>query len=204
MLEYEIFDGENPIGKLTAQREGLYWRICAEVASDTWRVIRLYAHTQGRCEKLGIPVPDDEKFRLERRIAASRLELTPQTRITTSAEEPERQSGPEETVKAQQEEAPEAESGQPPEKEGGAPWEPFSGTVLEYPVNGLRRETSKGTELAIEYEAGREFPLMPLFCFCTLRQVDGRLCWVLALDEDGKPILPDEKKPLTSGENVLE
>lgn len=45
---------------------------------------------------------------------------------------------------------------------------------------------------------------MPLFRFCALRQVQGRLCWVLLLDEDGKPAAFEEKKPLTSAENVLE
>ena len=56
-----------------------------------------------------------------------------------------------------------------------------------------------GAELDMDYEPGREFPLMPLFCFCTLEELDGALRWRMKLDENMQPVMPEEKKPLTTG-----
>ena len=82
----------------------------------------------------------------------------------------------------------------------GAVWEPFSGRILDCPVENARlRRAEDGAELDMDYEPGREFPLMPLFCFCTLEELDGALRWRMKLDENMQPVMPEEKKPLTTG-----
>ena len=81
-----------------------------------------------------------------------------------------------------------------------AAWEPFSGRILDCPVENARlQRTEDGAELDMDYEPGREFPLMPLFCFCTLEELDGALRWRMKLDENMQPVMPEEKKPLTTG-----
>lgn len=217
MLEYQVYDQGAVIGTATAERDGLYWQVHAACHTGSGGFVRLYAHGDGKCERLGVLIPEGDALRLSRRIAASAFSFTDATRITTSETleaEPdtleieesaaEAASEPEASEEAQSEaeEAPETEQGS---GEAPAPWEPFSGSVLEYPVVGARiRRTDTGALLAIPYEAGVEFPLMPLFCFCRLEEAEGRLCWLIELDGEGKPVMPEEKKPLTSDENVLE
>lgn len=177
-LKYAIRNGETVIGSACAERQGLYWRVTAEAAAEPDCIVRLYAHDGENSMNLGVLIPEAGRLRLSRRIPASAFSFTPDTRITTGPDAPKTADG-----------------------EG---WEPFSGDVLGYPAAGMQKKSGGGTQLAITYEPGREFPLMPLFRFCALRQVQGRLCWVLLLDADGKPAAPGEKKPLTSAENVVE
>lgn len=229
MLEYQVYDQGAVIGTATAERDGLYWQVHAACHTKSGGFVRLYAHGDGKCERLGVLIPEGDALRLSRRIAASAFSFTDATRITTSetpkqepvgepaqeekAAEPEPEAqapGAGEAPQSESAESEAAEAAEAPETEQGsgeapAPWEPFSGSVLEYPVVGARiRRTDTGALLAIPYEAGVEFPLMPLFCFCRLEEAEGRLCWLIELDGEEKPVMPEEKKPLTSDENVLE
>lgn len=222
MLEYQVYDQGAVIGTATAERDGLYWQVHAACHTAGGGFVRLYAHEDGKCERLGVLIPEGDTLRLSRRIAASAFSFTDATRITTSETletapvdeptqeeppaEPEAEAAPEPEV-SEMAQTPQSEATEPGEGSGEetAPWEPFSGSVLEYPVIGARiRRTDTGALLAIPYEAGVEFPLMALFCFCRLEEAEGRLCWLIELDSEGKPVMPEEKKPLTSDENVLE
>ena len=182
-MEYTVFDRGAAVGSASAERRGLYWHIAAECRMETERIVRLYAHDGEKNVRLGVLMPEDGALRLERRLAADAFSFTPQTRVTTSPDaEPA---------------APE----RPAEKEAAeAAWEPFSGRILDCPVENARlRRTEDGAELDMDYEPGREFPLMPLFCFCTLEELDGALRWRMKLDENMQPVMPEEKKPLTTG-----
>lgn len=222
MLEYQVYDQGAVIGTATAERDGLYWQVHAACHTAGGGFVRLYAHEDGKCERLGVLIPEGDTLRLSRRIAASAFSFKDATRITTSETleaapvdeptqeeppaEPEAEAAPEPEV-SEMAETPQPEAAEPGQGSGEetAPWEPFSGSVLEYPVIGARiRRTDTGALLAIPYEAGVEFPLMALFCFCRLEEAEGRLCWLIELDSEGKPVMPEEKKPLTSDENVLE
>ena len=220
MLEYQVYDQGAVIGTATAERDGLYWQVHAACHTAGGGFVRLYAHEDGKCERLGVLIPEGDTLRLSRRIAASAFSFTDATRITTSetlaaVDEPTQEeppAEPEAEAALEPEVSEIAQTPQPEATEPGqgsgeetAPWEPFSGSVLEYPVIGARiRRTDTGALLAIPYEAGVEFPLMALFCFCRLEEAEGRLCWLIELDSEGKPVMPEEKKPLTSDENVLE
>lgn len=187
-MEYTVFDRDAAVGSASAERQGLYWRIKAECRMETERIVRLYAHDGKESVRLGVLMPEDGALRLERRLAAAAVSFTPQTRITTSpdAEMP----GPLEEKKA---------AGAEPETAEQASWETFSGYILDCPVENARlRKTEDGAELTMDYEPGREFPLMPLFCFCTLEELDGALRWRMKLDENMQPVMPEEKKPLTT------
>ena len=193
-LEYEIWKENVVIGRARTERQGLYWRVTAEARLETDRIVRLYAHGEEKSMNLGVLLPEGETLRLCRRIPVSAFSFAPDTCITTSPD----------AVRGAPPEPRSAPGAKSAEADGGEAWEPFYGTVLGYPAKGMQRKCGDGTELSIAYEAGKEFSLMPLFRFCALRQVRGRLCWVLLLDADGKPTCTSEKKPLTSAENVLE
>ena len=182
-MEYTVFDRGAAVGSASAERRGLYWHIAAECRMETDRIVRLYAHDGEKSVRLGVLMPEDGALRLERRLAADAFSFTPQTRVTTSPD----------TEPA----APE----RPAEKEAAeAAWKPFTGRILDCPVENARlRRTEDGAELDMDYEPGREFPLMPLFCFCTLEELDGALRWRMKLDENMQPVMPEEKKTLTTG-----
>ena len=193
MLEYQVYDQGAVIGTATAERDGLYWQVHAACHTAGGGFVRLYAHEDGKCERLGVLIPEGDTLRLSRRIAASAFSFKGATRITTSETleaapvdeptqeeppaEPEAEAAPEPEV-SEMAETPQPEATEPGQGSGEepAPWEPFSGSVLEYPVIGARiRRTDTGALLAIPYEEGVEFPLMALFCFCRLEEAEGRL-----------------------------
>lgn len=192
-MEYTVFDRGAAVGSASAERRGLYWHIAAECRMETERIVRLYAHDGEKNVRLGVLMPEGGALRLERRLAADAFSFTPQTRVTTSPDtEP---AAPERPAEKEAAEAA-AES----EQTAWAAWEPFSGRILDCPVENARlRRTEDGAELDMDYEPGREFPLMPLFCFCTLEELDGALRWRMKLDENMQPVMPEEKKPLTTG-----
>lgn len=192
-MEYTVFDRGAAVGSASAERRGLYWHIAAECRMETDRIVRLYAHDGEKNVRLGVLMPEDGALRLERRLAADVFSFTPQTRVTTSPDtEP---AAPERPAEKEA-----AEAAAEPEQTAWAAWEPFSGCILDCPVENARlRRTEDGAELDVDYEPGREFPLMPLFCFCTLEELDGALRWRMKLDENMQPVMPEEKKPLTTG-----
>ena len=192
-MEYTVFDRGAAVGSASAERRGLYWHIAAECRMETDRIVRLYAHDGEKNVRLGVLMPEDGALRLERRLAADVFSFTPQTRVTTSPDtEP---AAPERPAEKEA-----AEAAAEPEQTAWAAWEPFSGRILDCPVENARlRRTEDGAELDMDYEPGREFPLMPLFCFCTLEELDGALRWRMKLDENMQPVMPEEKKPLTTG-----
>lgn len=192
-MEYTVFDRGAAVGSASAERRGLYWHIAAECRMETERIVRLYAHDGEKNVRLGVLMPEGGALRLERRLAADAFSFTPQTRVTTSPDtEP---AAPERPAEKEA-----AEAAAEPEQTAWAAWEPFSGRILDCPVENARlRRTEDGAELDMDYEPGREFPLMPLFCFCTLEELDGALRWRMKLDENMQPVMPVEKKPLTTG-----
>lgn len=192
-MEYTVFDRGAAVGSASAERRGLYWHIAAECRMETERIVRLYAHDGEKNVRLGVLMPGGGALRLERRLAADAFSFTPQTRVTTSPDtEP---AAPERPAEKEA-----AEAAAEPEQTAGAVWEPFSGRILDCPVENARlRRTEDGAELDMDYEPGREFPLMPLFCFCTLEELDGALRWRMKLDENMQPVMPEEKKSLTTG-----
>ena len=192
-MEYTVFDRGAAVGSASAERRGLYWHIAAECRMETERIVRLYAHDGEKNVRLGDLMPEGCALRLERRLAADAFSFTPQTRVTTSPDtEP---AAPERPAEKEA-----AEAAAEPEQTAWAAWEPFSGRILDCPVENARlRRTEDGAELDMDYEPGREFPLMPLFCFCTLEELDGALRWRMKLDKNMQPVMPEEKKPLTTG-----
>ena len=192
-MEYTVFDRGAAVGSASAERRGLYWHIAAECRMETERIVRRYAHDGEKNVRLGVLMPEGGALRLERRLAADAFSFTPQTRVTTSPDtEP---AAPERPAEKEA-----AEAAAEPEQTAWAAWEPFSGRILDCPVENARlRRTEDGAELDMDYELGREFPLMPLFCFCTLEELDGALRWRMKLDENMQPVMPEEKKPLTTG-----
>lgn len=182
-MEYEIRENGETIGNATVRQQGLYWLVRAEVTLRPGRIVRLYAHEADKNVRLGVPIPENGAFRLEKRLAVCGFSFTPQTQIDTDE------------AAAQMPDEPKSEA---------EAWEPFSGYVLEYPAEGRIRRHAHGATLAVECAPGEEFPLTPLFCFCRMEEAEGKMRWLLELDEAGRPVMPQEKKALTSGENVLE
>lgn len=76
---YDIYRGEDKIGKAEVRREGLYYRFrcCCDLTGEV--MYRITVICGGRTENLGIPIPDGDCFRLNTRLPVSRF----------SADEPE-------------------------------------------------------------------------------------------------------------------
>ena len=70
---YDIFRGEDKIGKAEVRREGLYYRFrcyCNLTGEVMYRIIVLCG---GKTENLGIPVPEGDCFQLSTKLPVSRF-----------------------------------------------------------------------------------------------------------------------------------
>lgn len=54
----------------------------------------------------------------------------------------------------------------------------------------LTRLRNGETHVAIPYDKGNSFPLVPLFCFADLQVIQGAACLVFAFDEKARPVFP--------------
>lgn len=70
---YDILRGGEKIGKAQVKREGLYYRIRCSCALTGEVIYRLTAICGNKTENLGIPVPDGDSFRLEKKLPVSRF-----------------------------------------------------------------------------------------------------------------------------------
>lgn len=70
---YDIFLGEEKIGKAEVRREGLYYRFlcCCQLTGEV--VYRLTVTCGDKTENLGIPVPEVDAFYLSTRLPVSRF-----------------------------------------------------------------------------------------------------------------------------------
>lgn len=81
MLRFEIIGARE--GKLTAVREGLYWRVEAWCSRDWEQPVRLLARTAAGQVRLGVPQPQGERLVLRTMLSDRSCHFTPQTRIVT-------------------------------------------------------------------------------------------------------------------------
>lgn len=70
---YDIFRAGEKIGKAQVRREGLYYRFRCSCALTGEVIYRLTATCGGKTENLGIPIPDGDSFRLEKKLPVSRF-----------------------------------------------------------------------------------------------------------------------------------
>lgn len=87
---YEISQGAKPIGKVTVGRQGLYYHFSCRCALTGAVVCKLVVTCGDKQENLGVLVPMDGKFGIEKKIPVKRLgEGTPQFRILPKHEKRE-------------------------------------------------------------------------------------------------------------------
>ena len=70
---YDILLGGQPVGKAAVQRKGLYYEFDCRCDFTGEVMYRLWVRCGEHSENLGIPVPEDGKFRLTARIPVKRL-----------------------------------------------------------------------------------------------------------------------------------
>ena len=68
---YEIMLGSSPVGQVTVERQGLYYRFSCRC--DLKGMYRLMASCNGKQEDLGTLIPKDGAFGLEKRVPVKRL-----------------------------------------------------------------------------------------------------------------------------------
>ena len=70
---YDIYKGEEKIGKAEVSREGLYYRFrcCCDLPEGAF--YRLMVSCGGKTENLGIPIPSGDSFWLSTRLPVSRF-----------------------------------------------------------------------------------------------------------------------------------
>lgn len=62
---------------------------------------------------------------------------------------------------------------------------------------GYYKNMPDGWHLAVPFSGGREMPLMPIFCFAQLCQVQQRTCVMWQFDAQANPIMPSGKEKET-------
>ena len=70
---YDIFRGNEKIGKAQVKREGLYYCFRCVCSLTGGVICRLTATCGERMENLGVLLPDGDEFRLEKRLPVSRF-----------------------------------------------------------------------------------------------------------------------------------
>ena len=70
---YDIYRGEDKIGKAEVRREGLYYRFvcCCDLTGEV--MYRITVTCGEKTENLGIPIPDGHCFRLSAKLPVSRF-----------------------------------------------------------------------------------------------------------------------------------
>lgn len=87
--EYNVYHGRDTVGKVKVMRKGLYYRIACRCRLSGERVCRLTVKIGEKQENLGIPVPEGERFLLEKMIPIKRLgDGIPEFYIVSSEETP--------------------------------------------------------------------------------------------------------------------
>lgn len=72
---YDIFRGEEKIGKAKVRREGLYYHFWCNCRLTGQVIYRVHVTCGGKTESLGIPVPNGGTFCLEARLPVSRFQM---------------------------------------------------------------------------------------------------------------------------------
>ena len=87
-MEFSVLRGGAVCGRLSAVREGLYWRIRAECRAMPG-VVRLYGCApDGTRQLFGVLLPEEGALCLRRKLSVSVLPLTEDWRFTTDEREP--------------------------------------------------------------------------------------------------------------------
>ena len=74
-MDYPVYLGGNPVGKVQILQEGLYRRVICRCRMTGEVVCRLVALEGDRRIPIGIPVPAGDGFHLSKRIPARQLDL---------------------------------------------------------------------------------------------------------------------------------
>ena len=87
-MEFSVVSGGTACGTLTAEHDGLYWRIRAHCRAMPG-VVRLYGCAPDGSRRLfGVLRPESGALCLHRKVSASALPLTDEWRFTTDEREP--------------------------------------------------------------------------------------------------------------------
>ena len=70
---YDILLGNEPIGKVRVERQGLYYRFFCRCKLSGTVIYRLTVSCNGHHENLGIPVPEGDWFTLNAKLPVKRL-----------------------------------------------------------------------------------------------------------------------------------
>ena len=86
---YEIFQGDKIIGRAAVEKQGLYYRFSCRCDPEGEGMRRLEVRCGGKGEDLGICVPMDGRFGVEKKLPCKRFpEGTPEFRIRSGEEKP--------------------------------------------------------------------------------------------------------------------
>lgn len=168
-----LWDGRSA-GELTVEREALYTWFDARCRLPGEGLWCAWAVGEQNSLRLGVLEPGGETASIRRRFSARMTE--PLGRLLRGEIRPaaEEDRG---TWRA----APEVES------LFQAPW-------LRTRLRGMGGALVRGGEgrmyLALPYDSGKSFPLPTLFCFASIRSIDGRRYAVFAFDRDEQPVFP--------------
>ena len=70
---YEVFNGNDVVGKVQLIRQGLYYRVICRCCLSEDMVRRLYAVQENSRENLGVLVPEEDGLVLDKKIPVKRI-----------------------------------------------------------------------------------------------------------------------------------
>lgn len=72
-MEYPVLWGKKTVGKVSVEKEGLYYHFCGRCRIDGNTILRLYASCGEKQECLGVMLPGENGFQVETKLPVKRL-----------------------------------------------------------------------------------------------------------------------------------
>lgn len=172
MDKYPIVLDGKAVGELQVTQEGLYTSFAAACCLPPQKLFRLFAVGEGGELRLGIPEPAGAQYALRRSLTAR--ETASAGRLLRGELRP----------CADQEEC-----GWSP---AAFPERLFRSAFLRERLHGmtgaLTRQEKEIRSLALPFDNRSPFPLTPLFCFASVRRINGKAYAVFSFDREEYPV----------------
>ncbi len=174
-MEIPVYFEGQVRGSASLSQDGLYTKVQVTAQDLPDQICRAYGLVNGNYVLIGVLFPEGKQWRTSKRFStASLAPALEQCEILCE-------------TPRQKTEAP-AEDCKPVREV----WQDYRKPLMGCELHGAKyRANDTGTEIIFPYDPQISCALVPLFCFFTMTQYQGRPYLRLYLDAAGEPVLPD-------------